>query len=616
MMESGESPSTEKDESALDLSSLLNNDALGPNWTSGKQPRPPKSNYREDSGGRRHRERTPRDGDGDRRRSGGGRAPDRRQGGRRRDQRPSRPYQPEYNVQLQPNGQAFNALIKAMRDSCRTFELFEIANLFLSKPDRFVAKLLPREGAPPELASFHISVPDGIGFESEDEAVGHVLANHIERFYDVEEIEVEPPKGTFNVVNRCSVTGTLLGPPNYHRYQHILQEHYSSRISGMSFERFTSRIETASEQEVIDEWVESMKKGFNYKTKDGNSEFKHLEEARRHLLMNHKNQVVKSSDMCRVDGKDLDKLPHNRIRRSIESVLESQNKFPLDFANHLRGRLRRANFTIYKRGGRGGVTFVCAVKRQYRTADSSFSESIQTLLQFIEDNQNVTAQQILSNDSSPEQSTKDEVPKDTEGNEVDSDTASPVELVGEKPNSATLGQDLRWLVQSGFVTEYSDGRLFAPPVRDEKAKVADSKPAEAPNSDESEKSDAAQLGTNDIADSVELDKTKAALEPEEPIESEALEPAEQSIPCEDPEADAQKDTEATTAEDTGQDSSAEETEVAVNDSETAEKNVAEEGSESMASDSESADIHVSKAEESVRQENSPPETTEPPESGG
>ena len=96
---------------------------IRPNWTSGKQPRPPKSNYREDSGGRRHREHVPRDGDGDRRRSGGGRSPDRRQGGRRRDQRPSRPYQPEYNVQLQPNGQAFNALIKAMRDSCRTFEL-------------------------------------------------------------------------------------------------------------------------------------------------------------------------------------------------------------------------------------------------------------------------------------------------------------------------------------------------------------------------------------------------------------------------------------------------------------------------------------------------------------
>jgi hypothetical protein len=331
--------------------------------------------------------------------------------------------------------------------------------------------------------------------------------------------------------------------------------------------------------------------------------------------MNHKNQVVKSSDMCRVDGKDLDKLPHNRIRRSIESVLESQNKFPLDFANHLRGRLRRANFTIYKRGGRGGVTFVCAVKRQYRTADSSFSESIQALLQFIEDNQDLTAQQILSNDPSPEQSTKDEVPKDTEGDEVDSDTASVVELVGEKPNSATLGQDLRWLVQSGFVTEYSDGRLFAPPVRDEKAKLADSKPVESPNSGESEKSDAAQLGTNDIADSVELNETKDALEPEEPIEAEALEPAEQSISCEDPEAVAQKDTEATTAEDTGQDSSTEETEVAVNDSETAEKNVGEEGAESMASDSESADIHVSKAEESVRQENSPPETTEPPESG-
>ncbi len=36
----------------------------------------------------------------------------------------------------------------------------------------------------------------------------------------------------------------------------------------------------------------------------------------------------------------------------------------------------------------------------------------------------------------------------------------------------------------------------------------------------------------------------------------------------------------------------------------------------MASDSESAEVQVPKAEESVSQENSPPETTEPPESGG
>ena len=76
-----------------------------------------------------------------------------------------------------------------MRDSCRTYELFEIANLFLSKPDRFIAKLLPIDAKNSDKDIFHISVPDGIGFESEDEAVAHVLANHLDRFFDIEEVE-------------------------------------------------------------------------------------------------------------------------------------------------------------------------------------------------------------------------------------------------------------------------------------------------------------------------------------------------------------------------------------------------------------------------------------------
>ncbi len=519
MMESGDSPGTEQDESALDLSSLLNNDALGPDWTSGKQPKTSKTHYREDSGDRGRRDR----------RSGGGRAPDRRQEGRRRDNRPPRPYQPDYNVQVQPNNQAFSALIKAMRDSCRTFELFEIANLFLSKPDRFVAKLLPQEGAPPELASFHISVPDGIGFETEEEAVAHVLANHMAKFFEVEETEVEPPKGTFNVVNRCSVTGTLLAPPNYHRYQHILQEHYASRINGMTFERFASRVETVSEQEVIDEWVESMKKGYTYKNKDGSGEFSHLEEARRHLLMNHKDKVVKTSDMCRVDGRDLEKLPHSRIRRSIEAVLEGQRKFPLEFSNHLRGRLRRANFTIYKRGGRGGVTFVCAVRRQYRTAESSFSDSIQALLKFIEDNQNVTVHQLLSSDNSPGPSDEAEPTGEGTGGDPADDTAAPTELVGERPDFPTLGQDLRWLVQYGFVTEYSDGRLFAPPIREKKG--VSPKATKGPRSNEAAET---------ASESTEAAEQEPVAEPdptEEPAQSEVpVAAAEEEASPQEPEA--------------------------------------------------------------------------------
>ena len=69
--------------------------------------------------------------------------------------------------------------------------------------------------------------------------INHVMANHLAQFFEIEEIEVEPPKGNFQMVNQCqTITSELLGSPNYHRYQEFLQLHYAARITGMSFEQF------------------------------------------------------------------------------------------------------------------------------------------------------------------------------------------------------------------------------------------------------------------------------------------------------------------------------------------------------------------------------------------
>ena len=49
----------------------------------------------------------------------------------------------------------------------------------------------------------------------------HVLNNNLGAFFEMQEVEVEPPKGNFPIINKCGITGELLGPPNYHRYQQI-----------------------------------------------------------------------------------------------------------------------------------------------------------------------------------------------------------------------------------------------------------------------------------------------------------------------------------------------------------------------------------------------------------
>ncbi len=67
----------------------------------------------------------------------------------------------------------------------------------------------------------------------------------------------------------------------------------------------------------------------------------------------------------------------------MEINLEGQRRFPLDTANHLRGRLRRLHFSVYKKGSKG-VSLVCAVKRKFRSADDNFAEPVLELIEFIE----------------------------------------------------------------------------------------------------------------------------------------------------------------------------------------------------------------------------------------
>ena len=92
---------------------------------------------------------------------------------------------------------------------------------------------------------FYVSVPDGMPFETDEAAVAHVMANHLGAFFETAEVEVDPPKGNFQVINKCSLTGELLGPPNYHRYNQIVQQHHAARVGGrMSIEAYRTRIET------------------------------------------------------------------------------------------------------------------------------------------------------------------------------------------------------------------------------------------------------------------------------------------------------------------------------------------------------------------------------------
>jgi hypothetical protein len=379
-----------------------------------------------------------------------------------------RPYlSPFFEVTFYAEDTAFTALVKAVRASCHTYELFEIARVVLAKTDRFVVVVQRKADSEGKRAPLFVTPVDGLPFENEDEAVQHVLRNHLATFFDISEVEVEAPKGNFQFVMRCGLTGELLGPPNYHRYQNILQQHHASRLSNMPFERFRERLETVKEPEIIAQWTEKMKKATRYVWKVNPQpdqpapSFDSLEEARTYLLANARDKVVRSVDSARFHGKVAESLPAGEIRAAAEGHLERQRRFPLDTANSLRGRLRREGFTIFKRGSKG-VSFVCAVKRKFRVPGQVFSESISALIQFIEKNPVVSVKELPAKHLGIVQ--PEAAVADTSAETVTAATAPAAAAPTEDEiKLKRLWMDLRWLVTEGYVTEYSDGKLFAAP---------------------------------------------------------------------------------------------------------------------------------------------------------
>jgi hypothetical protein len=402
-----------------------------------------------------------RDGQGDRgpRRDSGDYSAPRRSGpGMDRQERQDRgPYDsPYFNVSFFPEDTSFNALVKTIRSSARTIELFEIARTVLGKPDRFVVVVArkPRAAAAPEAAPqpIHVSVPDGVPFESEDAAIAHAMGTVLGSYFDRAEVEVEPPKGNFLVINKCGVTGELLGPPNYHRYNQMVQQHYAAKVTRMPFEAFRSRIETIRDPEVVNQWLEKMKKVTRYTSKAPVAEgqpaptFDSAEDARAHILATARDTVVKPVESARFHGKALDTMPRGEILMAIEGAYERQLRFPLDTANQLRGRLRREHFTIFKKGSKG-VSYVCAVKRKFRVPGQVFGESIGNLISFIEERPLVKAGELTSKMLG---------------------ISAPAEGISVTPEQREkimrMQGDLIWLVREGYVTEFIDGGLYAPPA--------------------------------------------------------------------------------------------------------------------------------------------------------
>lgn len=266
------------------LESLLSGFALGPAWAraksespkeSFKQPRNQDHKPERQGGGRDNRDRRDNRDNRDNRDSRDSR--DNRRDGRdnRRDfKRGDRPdFQREeiiptegVNVTIVPDKKAIELLCKEIHHVARVYPLFDLANIILADRSRSIAIFEISDKKEP---FFNCKFDNAI-FTTKEEALHHLLNSPWrDRFIQETTVEVDPPKGNFQSVAKCGISGEWLGPPNYHAYQTEIRRLHRERFSNMPFESYIAKVRTERSEEAVNEWLESMKKQTRWRILSG-----------------------------------------------------------------------------------------------------------------------------------------------------------------------------------------------------------------------------------------------------------------------------------------------------------------------------------------------------------
>jgi len=150
-------------------------------------------------------------------------------------------------------------------------------------------------------------------------------------------------------------------------------------------------------------------------------------------------KLVRETRQARVPGNALTSGDDDEIRKSFESYVEQQKRFPLDTANNVRMKLRKGKFFIFKKGKKG-ISYVAAVRRRNRPAGVAFADSAEKIISVLESEPNLNRKNLLG--------------------KLFPESGSDTEKEGPSPEQTRqASQDLKWLKSEGYLYEYGDGTL-------------------------------------------------------------------------------------------------------------------------------------------------------------
>jgi hypothetical protein len=249
------------------LEGLLDQFALGPAWARAK-PSGTEKKFREtkesdftprnrdDRGGRNQRDSRQGDRRDDRRQGGGGNRRYEKSGPRPEIVREEIAPAEGVNVTLLPDKSAVQLVCKEIHHVARVYPLFDVAEIILAERARFRAHFEISEKKPP---FYRCKFEEAIFLTKEESLQFFLKAEWRNQFIEESTVEIDPPKGNFQSVAKCGISGEWLGPPNYHAYQSEIRRIHRERFSHMPLESYMSKIRTERSEEAVNAWLDSVK---------------------------------------------------------------------------------------------------------------------------------------------------------------------------------------------------------------------------------------------------------------------------------------------------------------------------------------------------------------------
>ena len=319
--------------------------------------------------------------------SSGPRRDDRHGGGRRESEHVQRPVLLEgWEIKFVPEPRGVEGLLKQIKSTAKTYSLFELARLVLEKSARYLVEFQRKSG--PSL--FQV-VADGTLWLNESDAATRILSSQIEKFYRLERVAVEPPKGAFPIIAQCGISGVLLGPPNHHDYQLKLQKLHAERFSNMAFDSYKARVRMVRNEESIQKWRDEQSSQdvyFPLETPEGTepAPLKNLAEVAEHFQKNHAaTAIINPGDHFTAPGSapvnDSAPAVIEFTRRELDNLI----RFPLPLANTLGQKLAAGGLQIFK--AHENITYVSVARPKMLDRQANpVSESLAAILDYLESN--------------------------------------------------------------------------------------------------------------------------------------------------------------------------------------------------------------------------------------